>query len=322
MGKREYTIGWVTNARWPYRNVMASIRIRCLDIIKYLKTQDVKTGIYKPFKKYDMVVFQKSFSEKHYEIARKLSAAKSKIVLDVNVNYFVKAGETTQVTKKQIEDLHRFLGLTDTVLVSSTYIKSVAEKYHSDVRYIPEHISTIGAHSLKKLSSPPKLLYCGYAVKADSILLIEDVLKELSREYNFEFIFVCDKDPSMKLPVRTHFIKYRHENLTNILRQGDIKVAPRRLDNSYDLGHSFTKIGYPMSVGLPVVASPVPSYEGSLALLAVAKEEWLRYLKLLINNPAEYHLLSQKGISFVKENFSLQKIGQMYIELFESLFYE
>ncbi len=217
--------------------------------------------------------------------------------------------------------MHRFLDITDTVLVSSPFLKEIAEKYHPDVRYIPEHISTIGSYSPKTLSSPTKLLYCGYAVKANDVLLIENVLDELLREYNLEFIFVCDYNPSIKLPVKASFVKYEQKTLSEILRQGDIKIAPRRLDNSYDLGHSFTKIGYPMSVGLPVVASPVPSYEKSPALLAIANEDWLNHLRFLINNPTEYSMLSEKGIAFVKDNFSLKKIGDMYIKLFEGISY-
>lgn len=317
-----YSIGWVVDVRWPYRNVMASTRIRCFDIARFLKTEGIKTGLCRPFRKYDIVVFQKCFSEKHYEIAKRLSNAGSKIILDVNVNYFVKEGETTQVTKRLIEDLHRFLGLTNTVFVSSLYLKGVAEKYHSDVHYIPEHISTIGFHPPKRLSNPTKLLYCGYAIKANSVLLIEDVLRELSKEYDFEFVFVCEKNPSLKLPIKTTFIKYKHKDIVNILRRGDIKIAPRRLDNSYDLGHSFTKIGYPMSVGLPVIAGPVPSYKETPALLAETREEWLHSLKFLICNPAEYERLSLEGMAFVKENYSLQEIGNKYIDIFERLFCE
>lgn len=319
MWKKDYKIGWVIEAKWPYLNLMASSRIRCFDIIEFLNSQNIKTGLYKPFKRYDIVVFQKSFSEKYYELAKKLSARGSRIILDMNVNYFKKTGETTQVTEKQIEDLHRFLDITDTVLVSSPYLKGVAEKFHPDVRYIPEHVSTIGSYSPKTLSTPAKLLYCGYAVKANDVLLIEDVLSELSRESNLEFIFVCDYNPSIRLPVKTAFIKYKQKTLPEILRQGDIKIAPRRLDNSYDLGHSFTKIGYPMSVGLPVVASPVPSYEGSPAIFAITNEDWLNHLRYLFNNPAEYSMLSEKGIAFVKDNFSLRKIGNMYIELFNGI---
>ncbi len=322
MRKNGYSVGWVVDARWPYINVMASTRIRCLDVIKYLRSQGIKSEIYKPFRRYDFVIFQKSFSGKQYEIARELSGKVKRIILDVNVNYFLKEGETTQVTQKLIDDFHRFLGLTDTVFVSSHYLKRVAEGYHPDVYYIPEHISTIGVYPSKRLSNPIKLLYCGYAIKASSVLLIEDVLSELSREFDLEVVFVCEKNPHIRLPVKSTFIKYRHKDIVNILREGDIKIAPRMLDNSYDKGHSFTKIGYPMSVGLPVIAGPVPSYKESLALLAETREEWLQSLKFLICNPAEYERLSLEGMAFVKENYSLQKIGCRYMEIFEKLFYE
>lgn len=319
MHNDNYKIGWVAEARWPYRNVQASTRIRCLDIIKFLTTQNIITGLYRPFRKYDIVVFQKSFSEEHYLIAKKLRSSGTKIILDVNVNYFEKKGETTQVTEDQIRNIHRFLGLTDAILVSSAYLRTIAEIYHPDVHYVPEHISTIGVYPVKSLSKPIKLLYCGYAVKANCILLIDNVLDEFSKHCDFELLFVCDKDPYLKLPFRMSFIKYNQHNLINILRQGDVKIAPRRLDNSYDLGHSFTKIGYPMSVGLPVAASPVPSYQGSPALLASNDEEWLRNLRLLTEDTSEYRRISQSGMSFVRDNYSLQVIGRMYLEIFSDM---
>lgn len=312
----KYSIGWVIAEKWPYRSVMASTRIRCFDIIKYLKSNGIKTGLYNSFKRYDAVIFQKVFYDEHLKMARKLKSQGTSIVLDLNVNYFEKIGETTQVTEEQIKALHNFLKLTDKIIVSSPNLKDIAGKYHSDVRYIPEQISTIGSYSPMEISEPVKLIYCGYAVKADCILLIEDVLERLAEDYHMECIFICDKDPGLKLPVKSSFIKYEQKNLSRLLRQGNIKIAPRKLDNSYDLGHSFTKIGYPMSVGLPVVASPLPSYKGSPALLAESKEEWIGHISSLINNPDEYKNLSIKGISYVRDNFSLEKVGKMYLDFF------
>lgn len=308
-------MGWVIAEKWPYRNVMASTRIRCFDIIQYLKKHGIKTRLYNTFKKYDIVVFQKAFEKKHYDIAKKLKSQGSRIVLDLNVNYFEKKGETRQVTEKQVESLHSFLKLTDTVLVSSPNLKETAQKYHRDVHYIPEHISTAGSYTPSKPGNPVRLLYCGYAIKADSVLLIENVMRDLADRYNLEFIFICEKDPRLKMPVKTSFIKYDHNNLADILRRGDIKIAPRRLDNSYDLGHSFTKIGYPMSVGLPVVASPVPSYLGSPALIAESEEDWLNHITTLINEPGYYSQLSKEGISFVQTHYSLEIIGRMYLDI-------
>ncbi len=311
-----YSIGWVISEKWPYRNVMASTRIRCFDIINYLKKNGIKTGIYSSFKKYDIVVFQKTFNENNHRTAQKIKSRGTGIVLDLNVNYFEKKGETRQVTEDQIKALHSFLTLTDTVIVSSQNLKETAQKYHHDVHYVPEHISTAGSYSPGKLHNPVKLLYCGYAIKADSVLLIENVLQDLADRYSLELLFICEKDPCLKLPVKTSFIKYDHNNLADILRQGDIKIAPRKLDNSYDLGHSFTKIGYPMSVGLPVVASPVPSYQGSPALIANSREEWFNYISGLIDRPDEYTKLSGEGLHFVKNHYSLDRIGSMYLDFF------
>ena len=298
---------------------MASTRIRCFDIISYLKKHGTNTGLYSICKKYDIVIFQKSFNEKHYRLARKLRARCTRIVLDINVNYFEKTGETLQVTEKHIEALHRFLELTDTIFTSSSYLAEIAGKYHPDVHYIPEHVSTSGSYPPRKLNDPVKLVYCGYAIKADSVLLIKDVLRKLAESYNIELMFVCEKDPQLDLPVKASFIKYDHNKLAEILRQGDIKIAPRKLDNSYDLGHSFTKIGYPMSVGLPVVASPVPSYKGSPAMIAESPEDWFDHISFLINTPEEYTKLSGEGILFVKEHYSIDKIGGIYKELFEKV---
>ncbi|MDH3974325.1 MAG: hypothetical protein OEV42_08600 [Deltaproteobacteria bacterium] len=320
MNSKKYRIGWVVEAKWPYRNVMASTRIRCLDINKFLRSKGFDSDLYKSYKKYDVLIFQKAFSEDHFKIAQKMVNKGCKIILDINVNYFEKSGKTKQVTEKHIDDLHKFLTLTDVVLTSSEFLKTIAEKFHPKVSYIPEHISTIGNYLPKKISRPVKLLYCGYAVKAADVLFIEDVITELTKEHALEFFFVCEKDPHVRLPIETSFVKYDDKDLANTLRKGDIKVAPRKLDNSYDLGHSFTKIGYPMSVGLPVVASPVPSYKGSPALLAETREDWLRHVKTLLSNKEKYEKLSQDGIEFVNENYSLNKIGNMYINLFEDIF--
>lgn len=321
MGNKDYSVGWVIAEKWPYKNVMASTRIRCFDIINYLKKNGVKTGIYSSLKKYDIVVFQKTFNENNLRAARKLKSRGTRIILDLNVNYFEKKGETRQVTEEQIASLYSFLKLTDTVLLSSLNLKETAQKYHHDVHYIPEHISTAGSYTPGKLDSTVRLLYCGYAIKADSVLLIENVIRDLADRYNLEFIFVCEKDPRLKMPVKASFIKYAHNNLANILRRGDIKIAPRKLDNSYDLGHSFTKIGYPMSVGLPVVASPVPSYLASPALIARSEEDWFRHISSLINNPEQYSELSEKGMSFVGEHYSLEKIGPLYLDVFRKILY-
>ena len=97
--------------------------------------------------------------------------------------------------------------------------------------------------------------------------------------------------------------------------RGDIKIAPRDLTVPYNLGHSFNKVAYPMSVGLPAVASAVPSYINRTVLLCDSEQDWYNTLKELIKNPQLRNLVGSKSQKFVQREFSSDKIGEEYIKL-------
>ena len=103
------------------------------------------------------------------------------------------------------------------------------------------------------------------------------------------------------------------------MSEGDIFIAPRNLNDSYNLGHSFTKIGYPMSVGIPIVASKIPSYEKSPALLCENKEEWKNRLEELLSNFELRKKIGNLGIEFCKSNYSSKSIKRQYIDFFEEV---
>ena len=162
------------------------------------------------------------------------------------------------------------------------------------------------------------LIWCGYASKASELLLIEDVLKELYKKWPFNLILVCEKNPHLAIgEIPVYFEKYNHYSIPEQLLKGDIFIAPRDLNDSYNLAHSFTKIGIAMAIGLPVIASPVPSYVGSPAILCSNKEEWMKGLVRLFTNPVLLRKLSEKGRTYVKKNYSISVIKRKYIEFFK-----
>ena len=209
------------------------------------------------------------------------------------------------------------LTLSDTVIVPSEYLHDVYGKYHSKTILIEESVSTSFFKKRKKhiKRSPTKLLYVGYAVKAKELLIIKGVLQRLHKKYGIKLLLVCEKDPKIDI-IPYEFIKYDQNKLPKILLKGDIKIAPRDLTNSYNLGHTFTKIAYPMAVGLPVVASPVPSYKDKVAILCEDEDCWYEQLKDLIKSPEKRTKLGNLGREFIKGNLTIEKIGKQYIELF------
>ena len=91
-------------------------------------------------------------------------------------------------------------------------------------------------------------------------------------------------------------------------------IAPRPMEGIENLSHSNTKIAYPMSVGLPVVASPVPSYLDSPAILCKSEDEWYAEVEKLILNSEYRECIGKQSKEFIKNNYALSHLGKDYLE--------
>lgn len=312
-------IGFVIDNAVAYNETMASTRMRCYDIINYLDKKFIMAELFRPFRKYKVVLFQKSFSDDSVKLAQYLKKQGIKIIFDINVNYVQKEGEAREfIQDKQTENVLRMINLSDEVLVASLKLKEIYSRYHPAVTLIEEGVHDSFFKVMKTHYNKQYLnvMYCGYSAKAKELLLIADVLKELHKIYPLRLLFICETDPKLNI-IPYEFLSYNQRILPKLLIKGDIKVAPRDLSNSYNWGHTFTKVAYPMAVGIPAVASPVPSYIGREVLICNDEDSWYKTLESLIKS---LHYRSEMGTSarkFVKSHFSIEKIGFQYVKLFE-----
>ncbi len=313
-----FKIGWVIPQRLPYARVMASTRLRVYDVMRGLKKQRIKTGFYSPFSRYDVVVFQKLFNSKAVDLAHKIKKRGGKVVFDINVNY-IDADEMF-VTKQHQSEIKKMLGVADVVITSSEHLRQLYLRHHPDVRFIGEIIEDrfFTWEKTHNNRDPVTLVFCGYAVKAKELDLIGGVLRSLYERYRIKLILICEKDPHLDIIPYT-FFQYSHRHIPQLLLSGDIKISPRDLSRPYNLGHSFTRIGYAMALGLPVVASPVPSYQGSPALLVDAPSQWQVVLSELIEQKDVRQRLGKEGRTFTRSHFSSTRILKEYENLFQEL---
>jgi hypothetical protein len=319
--KQTPRIGFVIENKTSYNEAMASTRLRCYDIIQQINRKHYYAEVYQQQSKYDIVVFQKCFQPDHIKLARTFKSQGVKTVLDINVNYIENFGHAKKyVTDEQYENIKKMINIVDAVLVSSPMLFNIYKKYHPSVFCIEEMVTSNFFNTIKKHNerNPLSLLYCGYSKKAEEILSIKNVLIELHNKYNISIVFITDHDPGIDfIPYR--FIQYQHEKLPQLLLNGDIKIAPRDLKSSYNIGHSFTKVAYPMSVGIPAVASPVPSYLNREVLICENEQEWNDQLTKLILNQSLRNYYGKRSRTFVKDNFSNKKISLQYIEFLNYL---
>lgn len=301
----------------PYNKAMASIRIRCYDIMNYLEQQGIRVELYKPFRKYDVVIFTKTRSEKAVRLARKLHQQGIPIYYEAYCEYLE---DPSRADDWERVNILKIVEQADMVGTCSEEQRQAFSNYHPHVVMIPESVHDAFFEVEKKHEKKEHvtLVYCGYSAKAKDTLCIEAVLKRMQQEYGCRLLYLCEKDPG--LPDLTYdYLLYDQRKIPQLLLEGDIMIAPRPMEGIEKLAHSFTKVAYPLAVGLPAVASPVPSYVDTPVILCRNEEEWMAELVKLAQSVEERSHVGTLGREYVRQHYSLQVVGEEYRRILEKL---
>lgn len=307
-----------------YNNMPASIWIRCLQIIPYLNEIGIKSQVNSPNNKADIAVFVRWQDEQALGIIKKQRQLGAKIIFDLCVNYFdvtgLFVGGYGTLPEHQSQAL-KMANEADILTCASSFITARAEANGFKALYLPDSIDLRHFSLSKKYSDyeTAKLnaIWSGTSVKAHENIEIISVLKQL----NIPFTAVTDNPDN--IPHYAKYVPWTYETFPTSIIGGSLCVAPRRMDNTYDLGHSIYKIGVFMAEGVPVLASPIPSYEellssGEGGLLCEKLEDWQRALEMILKKPnylKNWSLQAKQRI----QKYSSFNVAQSYRKLFEEL---
>lgn len=314
---RKCEVGFYIDDIQPYNKAMASIRMRCYDIMEHLEKKGIHAELYKPFRKYKAVVFTKTRSPKAVTAARKLHAEKIPVFYDAYYEYLEEPSKQNDWERLNILEIVKQAQVVGTC---SKEQEKAFSKYHTDIVMIPESVHDTFFSYQKKHEPKDRvtLVYCGYSGKAKDTLCIQEVLRKLQEEYGCRLLFICEKNPQIA-ELSYEFIRYDQSVIPRQLLEGDIMIAPRPMEGIEKLAHSFTKVAYPLAVGLPAVANPVPSYVDTPVVLCRNDEEWYQTLTRLITDAGERERIGRQGRDYVKAHYSLQVIGEKYRAILQRL---
>jgi len=300
----------------PYNQAMASIRMRCYDVILFFEKLGIHAELYKPFKKYKVVIFTKTSTDKSVQLAAKLKAQGVKIYYESFCEYLTDDNKITHEKENILETVK----VADAIGACSTVQQEMFSVYHDNVLLIPESVHDDFFVEKKKHDNKKQitLVYCGYSDKAKDTLQIKEVIKKLMEKFSCKMLFICEKDPQIT-EFSYEFIKYDQRIIAKQLLQGDIMLAPRPMDGIEKRSHSFTKASYPLAVGLPTVASPLPSYYDTPVILCYNEDEWYERVKELITDVEMRQKIGDEGVKFVYENYSMEAVGKKYVEVLRML---
>lgn len=331
---------------WKPRNTerrVASIRIRCLNVIAELKKQHFPIELYKPGKQgYSVVIFSKSYKPRDFETVATLRAAGTRVIFDLCDNHFLKEDE-------RVERLRRMLQICDHCVVSCDAMKSLVqeqmgENYETPVSVIADPVETRLTGSLFNLKAWIRAEWQlarlksqfkgaragsyrfvwfgnykgfqnigpGHAAslrqRLEALHKVSPVsLTVISNSHEmYEGIF-----SDWKIPV--HYIDWSAYTFFRAMRLHKVSLIPIEL-NDFTRVKTNNRVVQSLYLGLGVVADAIDSYRefDSCTFL----DKWDEGLRSYMENPALLQAHIRKGQSIIQQNYSITAIAQQWRELF------
>lgn len=307
-----------------FNRMPASVWIRCLQLIPYLEERGVRCTVNEPDAKADISIFVRWQDEKAYRLAREQKGKGQRIIFDLCVNYFDQTGmlgDGYGTTAKNVQECTNMVSMSDAVTCASKFIAERAQRFHPRVVYLPDSID--GRHfrfrkSLKDFQRRPlRAIWCGVAVKAQELNPILPILADRG----LGLTLISEVRP--KIAGHFSFIPWTYETFSRHILDGELCISYRSTDSPYNLGHSFFKIGVFMAQGVPVLASPVPSYgeileNGNSGMICSSPEDWERSLDMILADREMLIKWSEQGVQTI-ERYSTEHIAIEYCNLFNQL---
>lgn len=327
-------VGWFTNPKllrfqrkwrfistnqYDYNFSPGSVWIRCLQLIPFLKERGIQSQVNDFQAEVDICVFVRWQSEEAYKVALSQKKKGRRIVLDLCVNYFDEAKfEGFGVSSKQVQECQRMVSLADAIVCGSSHIARRASDYHDQTIHIPDSINHRHFSMRKRekdfLKQHPRAIWSGYAPKGEELQLILPIL----HRKGIPLIVIAERKPKLDWPFK--FVRWRYNHFPRQLLRGEFCVAPRRLDNPYNLGHSLFKVGVFMAQGVPALASPVPSYleimgDSKPGAICRSANDWENVVDSILSDRGILLEWSRQSID-IMQKYHTDQIVNRYPELF------
>lgn len=304
--KSTLRIGWFIpwhRTLKDYDRVLASVWIRCLELIGPLQELGYKSTINQPWAPMDIAIFVRLQGPWAQRLQRFLQLRRVKTIYSAIVNYYQYEGNmptsSYAMSRQQIDNCIAMTIQANAVLTASRHILAQAQKYNPNAAYVPDSVGEKHFCLTKPVSdferSPINLIWAGHASKAH---FIDQVMASL-QQLPVKLTVLAEHPPDLKTPFK--FVRWRYETFPGEIIKGDICISPRVLDNSYDLGHSNFKIMVFLAQGVPALVSPQDSYvevvrNGFNGYVCQTTEDWVTYLQAMLQDRSQLAEMSRNAI--------------------------
>jgi hypothetical protein len=169
-----------------------------------------------------------------------------------------------------------------------------------------------------------KILWQGFPDHLPCLNILQPIVRRLAKELKKKIVLIYH---TRMLPKSRGAVRYKTWTVRNwerVLVTSDIGVEIKPLQDAHLQRKPSTKVLSYMAAGLPIVCTPSSAdrlviEHGTTGFFAYTDEEWYAYLKRLAEDPDLRRQMGQAGKEYVLRHFSIPKITEKYIDLFDAL---
>lgn len=299
---------WSGKPDWHPDVAQASVWIRSYQLAPYLTELGYHVTCNQTDPLPDVGIFLRRYNFPNVTLARQIKAHGGKVIVDIVVNYF----ESRQATSLKyggaapelVESFLNLVSLADQVWAVSPFLQSQAACVHPSAYFVSDSVDPahfcIARHISSQVKKPLVLGWSGTAAKAHALEEIAALLQAHILKKEVQVLLISNDKPRLSFPFT--FEKWRYSTFPKHIARCDVCIAPRRVDNNYDRGHSLFKIGVFMAAGIPALAGPVPAYSLLLAdhlagEICDTKAAWKMHLERYLSDP----MLRQSAGAYAQE---------------------
>lgn len=216
----------------------------------------------------------------------------------------------------------KIIKMASSVIVANRFLQEYAHKFNSHIYILPTSIDTERFKLPERISCNLEIGWVGSPTTAPYLNIVSDVIKKLSKKYDFIFKVVGVKNKTSIPGVRLEYYDWQLDREIQDFQNIDIGIYPLP-DTIWAKGKAGFKAIQYMAVGVPVVASAVGMAkeiieDGINGFLANSYEEWIEKISKLIENPDLRKRIGLAGRKTVEKNFSVEANAPKFLKIIES----
>lgn len=213
--------------------------------------------------------------------------------------------------------------MSDKVLVVNNALKTYASKFNDNVSVVPMGIDTERYVPAEKMSEklPIRIVWLGSLTTQTNLEIVSKPLRRLCEKYDVVLRIIAGEPMEIE-GVKCEFIKWSYEEEIRQLQESHIGIVPVK-DNVWNPWKFFFKTIQFMSIGLPIVATPIGANNdivkhGINGFIANNDDEWYNHLQRLIDDRELRRRIGDNARLTAEKDFSLAN----QIDVIERIFNE